>query len=120
MTEYELVDALNSTMEATIAASMAFVTLSSAYAIAVHLVGKKLPAIFIYGIAIGYSLWALLPIRGVFRTANEMSLLAAKLEALRSDAVVSESLSVVYFNSTILGFFWFLCILYTAYVRRGA
>lgn len=119
MTEYELVDALNSSMEATIAASMAFVTISSAYAIAIHLVGKKLPVFFIYGIAIGYSMWAMLPIRGVFRTVNEMALLAAKLEALRSDSVVSESLTVVYFNSAILGFFWLLCILYTVYVRRS-
>ncbi len=120
MTEYELIDALNSTQEVTIAASMGFITLSSAYAIAIHLVGRTLPAFFLYGITIGYSAWSTLPMMGIHRSANEMMLLRAKLEALRSNLPIPEEIPAIYLNSAILGFFWFLCILYTAYIRRGA
>ena len=119
MTEYELIDALNSTQEVLIAASMGFITLSSAYVIAIHLVGKTLSSFFLYGIAIGYSLWSVLPMLGAHRAANEMALLTAKLEAFRSGMPDPAQVPTVYLNSAILGFFWILCILYTVHLRRG-
>ena len=117
MTEYELIDALNSSQEAAVSASMAFVTISSAYAIAIHLIGKSLPSLFLWGIAGGYSIYGLMPALGVFRASNEMLLLLSRLEAFREGTSVQAE-SPVAFNLAILIFIWGMCIAYTIYVRR--
>jgi len=120
MTEYELIDLINSSQDVTIATSMAFVTLSSVYAVAIHLVGKKLPMFFLITMTIGYTLWATLPIRGMYRSVNQMAQLVSELNALKEGLSTPVQVQDIYFNSAILGFFWLLCILYAIYVRRSA
>ena len=119
MTEYELIDAMNSSRALAITASMAFVTLSSAYAVVIHLVGKKLPGFFLWAFALGYTLYAALPVLGNFRALNEAFVLRAKLEALRAGVSVPDSAPTIYLTTVILAYFWVLCIVYTVYVRRS-
>ena len=119
MTEYELIDAINSSSTVAITASMAFVTLSTAYAVAIHLVGRKLPGFFLWALAIGYSLYAALPVFGNFKALNEGFFLRAQLEALRAGISVPDVLPTVYYSTVVLLYFWVLCMVYTVYVRRN-
>ncbi|MGD8580390.1 MAG: hypothetical protein PVI46_13730 [Lysobacterales bacterium] len=119
MTEYELLDAINSSRANAIAASMAFVTISSAYAVVIHLVGRKIARFFIWAFALGYSLYAVLPILGNFTSVNESALLRAQLAALRAGLPVPAQVPPVYVSSLILLYIWLLCMVYTVYVRRS-
>jgi hypothetical protein len=119
MTEYELIDAINSCRASAIAASMAFVTLSSAYAVVVHLVGRSLPRFFLWALALGYSLYALLPLLGNFFSVNESAQLQARLRAMRAALPPPDAVPTVYLSAIVLVYFWLLCIAYTVYVRRS-
>lgn len=119
MTEYELIDAINSCRATAIAASMAFVTLSSAYAVVVHLAGRTLPRFFLWAFTLGYSLYAFLPLFGNFLVVNESALLQAKLRALRAGLPPPDTVPTIYYTAIVLFYFWLLCIAYTIYVRRG-
>jgi hypothetical protein len=102
-----------------IASSMAFVTLSTAYAVVIHLAGKRLPGFFLWAFSLGYSLYAALPVLGNFRALNESLLLQAKLEALRAGVPIPDAVPAFYLTTVILVYFWLLCIAYTVYVRRS-
>lgn len=97
---------------------MGFVTLTSAYVVAIHLVGKKLPLFFLILLTIGYSLWVIMPMLGMFTTTNGTMQLGAQLVALREGMPYVEP-DPVYFNTAILGFFWASSIGYMIYVRRA-
>lgn len=118
MTEYELLDAINGSRANAIAASMAFVTISSAYAGVIHFVGRKIASFFVWAFALGYSLYAVLPVLGNFTSVNESALLIAKLQALRAGLPPPDQVPPVYVSTAILLYIWVLCISYTVYVRK--
>lgn len=118
MTEYELIDLMHSGQQTTIAASMAFVTLTSAYLVAIHLVGKKLPIVFLALMTIGYSLWAMMPMLGMYTTTNRIVQLSAQLAALQEGVPYVEP-DPILFNTAILIFFWASSVGYMFYVRRA-
>lgn len=118
MTEYEILDVLNSSRANAIAASMAFVTISSAYAGVIHFVGRKISGFFAWAFALGYSLYAALPVLGNFRSVNESALLGAKLQALRAGLPSPDQVPPIYVSTVILLYIWLICIAYTVYVRK--
>lgn len=118
MTEYEIIDLINSSQQTTIAASMAFVTLCSAYVVAVHLVARKLPIFFLILLTVGYSLWVIMPMVGMYTTTNRIVELVAQLAALQENVPYVEP-DPIFFNTAILAFFWASSVMYMIYVRRA-
>ena len=116
MTEYEVIDLMNSTQEAAIAASMAFVTISSAYVIAMHMLADKLPSLYLNLLVLVYSLYIISPIMFFYGASSRMLPLLAEYQKIHGeDHTIGE---VAYFESAILMGIWILCIFYTWHVRH--
>jgi len=116
MTEYEIIDLMNSTQDATIAASMAFVTISSAYVIVVHLLADKLSSLYLNLLMVAYSLYIISPIMFFYGASSRMLLLLAEYHKIHNeDHTIGE---VAYYESAVLIFIWVLCLSYTWHVRH--
>jgi hypothetical protein len=116
MTEYEVIDLINSTQEAGIAASMAFVTISSAYVIGMHMLADKLPPLYLNLLVLVYSLYIISPIMFFYGASSRMLPLLADYQAIHGeDHTIGE---VAYFETAILIGIWVLCLFYTWHVRH--
>ena len=117
MTEYEIIDLINSTQEALIAASMAFVTISSAYVIAMHMLADKLPSLYLNLLLAAYSLYVISPIMLFYGASSRMLPLLAEYKKIHGDDhTIGE---IAYFEAGVLLFLWVLSLLYTWHVRRN-
>ncbi len=118
MTEYEIIDLMNSTQEAAIAAGMAFVTISSAYVVAMHMLADKLPTRYLNLLVMAYTLYIVSPIMFFYGASSRMLPLLAEYQRLHeNDRTVGE---IAYFEFAVLIFIWILCLFYTWHVRRNA
>jgi hypothetical protein len=117
MTEYEIIDLMNSTQQSAIAASMGFMTISSAYVVVIQLLGKKLPFLYLCLLSSVYTLYVVSPIMYFFRAKSRMIYLAIEYKQYHETDPFIDIAAIAYYHPGVLIFIWLLSIMYTRHIR---
>ena len=117
MTEYELYDLLNGCQQTMAAISVAIVSQQTAFAVAVHLVGKKLRAPVFWVLVFSYSAYLYGPISGFQACRQRFVSILNQLQTLHG---ISDPPPLIanYINVSVFIFIWLLTLVYAFYTRR--
>jgi len=118
MTEYELYDLLNSSQQTMAAISVAIVSQQSAFAVAMHLVGKKLKAPVFWILTVCYSLYLYGPICGFQACRQRFAIIVQQLKTLHG---VNDPPSFFenYINASVFILIWLITLAYAVSIRRS-
>jgi len=117
MTEYELYDLLNGCQQTMAAISVAIVSQQTAFAVAVHLAGKKLKSSVFWILVFCYSVYLYGPLSGFQACRQRFVSILGELQALHG---VTETPSFIsnYINVSIFVFIWLITLAYAVHTRR--
>jgi hypothetical protein len=120
VTEYEYLELFEITKQGTAADGMNCLVIISAYLVAAYVSGRRLPAVFIWQIAILYTMFLAGPTSAALRGFQRMDAISSEFASRFPDSALAPPLigRAAFFTSGVVVVGWVLSLIFTIYIRK--